>query len=484
MITFPIYLQRYFIKIICLHIDYCNDLMDVEVLNDGSYEVYRENEYKIKELMLTIALVSKEWFKTLSNNLKIGVDFNYKEKGEDQFSIIKMENIETLKVHYNHQNNQFYKIFDFIPIIIPIETVNEQIMKLSTMEGTNFKYLKIKNLNHTDDITGIIDRIYQLKQTNNYSVVLWKLLLDEDVKLEQINKLKKKVWKIIALQIREPSSFEIILETFKQWSNNLDDLDVLFSRKPLSIINEISSYNSNDDYDDDSDYDSDYDDDDDGKGNIGTKINHLSNIKHCDLPPISITELYTLIKSAPKLKYLSFVFCLNSLLIHLKNEAYRIQQKQQFYIPYEGCRCIGFSNEEILRLNRYSRSKSINFTNYLSNIIEYLNENENTINHLRIYIYCASRSSSSIGKEIYETSTFLIEKLVSLISSFKNLKIFEPHFFNKQLFNQLAIKNPNITHYRIKTPSEKLISKKDLSIFVNNILKRNPHIVQFTLIEK
>ncbi|KAN0031139.1 hypothetical protein ACTA71_010220 [Dictyostelium dimigraforme] len=505
MITLPIYLQKYIIKLICFHIDYNNGLIDVQ----GVFDDYRKDEKKMKELMLTIALVSKEWFKTLSDNLIVDVDFNYKEKGKDQYSIIKMENVETLKVHYNHQGEQFYKMFGGSVVIdIPIETVNEKIMKLSTMEGTNFKYLILRNVNYMNDID-IINRIYQCKQTNDHSVSLCEFALDLSVDLDQINQLKKKVSKIFTLLIYETSNFEIILETFKQWSNTLNHLLVPYSERTFSIIDKLSS-SYNDNYSCGS------------NGNSGSnRINYLSNLKLCDFNPVSISELYTLIKSTPKLKYISIGFCLNSFLYYLSNEFQhkqhqqhqQHQQQQQQNLAniykelnvdnlpewandlineeiviknnhiFEGslfqkfCTCNNFSNEveEGTLITEYK--KSIKFSNYLSNIIKYLNENENTINQLRIYNFC-SDLQFSLHKVIYNAPDFLIEKLVSLISSFKYLKIFEAHFFNEKLFNQLVIKNPSITHYRITVPKE-IISDEYASTYSNNILIGNLHIVEF-----
>ncbi|KAN0011630.1 hypothetical protein ACTFIU_011208 [Dictyostelium citrinum] len=443
--SLPIYLQKYIVKILCIHIDYGNGIM-------GGFDDYREGEQKIKKLMITIALVSKEWFKTLSDNLTISVDFNYKEKGKDQYSIIKSDNIKTLKLHYQHDTQQFY-VMDSggFQIELPIEIVNDKIMKLSTMEGTNFKYLKIRNVKHQSEID-VLDKLYQLS--------ICEFSINSNINLEKINDLKRTVSNMLILLVHETASFEIIQDVLVPYAKRYFN---------FSIIDILSSY-------------------DDG----GNKINYLSNLLRYSQPKISISELDTLIKSSPKLNHISIGICLNSFLYYLYTEIKQQQQQQQqhqiekedlipIYYSQKICSCnsLFFHESRDGKLMK-ENEKSIKFNNYYSSIIKYLNENENSINQFRIYNDCLHYYKYSMF-EFLKAPTFLIDKFVSFISSFKSLKIFEVHFFNKQLINQIVIKNQNITHYRITLPYE-IISQEDALEYSNEILLNNPHIIEFKII--
>ncbi|KAN0029348.1 hypothetical protein ACTFIV_011239 [Dictyostelium citrinum] len=484
MITLPIYLQKYIIKKLCIHINYYNGLMDIQ----GIFDDYRKDEKEIKILMMTIALVSKEWFKTLSNNLTIAVDFNYKEKGKDQYSIIKSDNIETLKIHFNHQPQQFYEMVSGgFPIEIPIEIVNDKIMKLSTMEGTNFKYLILRNVNQDSDID-IIDKLYQCKQTNDHSVAICEFTLTYNSNIEQINHLKEKVFKIFTLLIKKTPNFQVLLETLKQWSNDLHHLLVIDSFGSYSIIERFSSYHN-------------------GSGNRGggggEKKNYLSNIKLCSYSPISISELDILFKSSPKLNYVSFGICLGNFLYYLSKEIEQEQQQEQQqqkleqfpqnvslpncfrnkrnYSPME-CICNTLFSSEQYDVNLMTENeKSIKFNNHFSSIIKNLQENKNTINQLRIYNFCyLNFPNTGIFREVFNIESELIGRFVSFIASFKSLKVFEASFFNLELFHQIVIKNPSITHYRITIPKD--IIAYELAIdYSNKILLNNPHIMEFQI---
>ncbi|KAM9950746.1 hypothetical protein ACTFIT_012023 [Dictyostelium discoideum] len=483
MITrLPIYLQKYIIKILCTHIDYYNSL----VQTNNVFSDYRKDEQEIKKLMITVALVSREWFKTLSDNLVISVDFNFKEKGKDQYSIIKSENVETLKLHFDHDDQRFYQIdSDFRPIEIPIEIVNEKLMKLSMMEQTNFKYLYLRNVNNDFELN-ILDKIYQCKQTNDQSVTLCQFSLSPYVDLVKINHLKKIVSKIFTLLIYETPKIQVLIETFKQWSNTIEYFFVHYSKRSFSIIDTLSSYN--DGYGDASGsgigIGSGSGSGSGGGSGSGTKINYLSNLILCDYSPISINEIETLIKSSPKLKFLSIGICLNSFLFYLSNETNQNEnQKKQFseYYSQIDCSCNVLCFNESIEGNLMTKDeKSIKFNNHFSNINKYLNENENTINQLRIYNYCSFNNQIPILKQFLKAPNFLIGKLVSFISSFKSLKILEVYFFNEQLFNEIIFKNPNITHYRI-TVSDETISKNDALKYSTEILSKNSHIIEFRI---
>ncbi|KAN0011631.1 hypothetical protein ACTFIU_011209 [Dictyostelium citrinum] len=476
MITLPIYLQKYIIKKLCIHINYYNSLTK----SIGIFDDYRKDENEIKKLMITIALVSKEWFKTLSDNLTISVDFNYKEKGKDQYSIIKSDNIETLKLHFNHDDQKFYWVASGELIKIPIEIVNDKIMKLSTMEGTNFKYLKLRNVNHDFEI-GVLDKLYQCKQTNDRSVSIREYSLSPYVNIEQINHLKKIVSKIDSLQIYETPNFEVFIETFKQWSNSLKSLIVPYSKRSYSIIDNLSSYKSS------CSSNGSNSDSSSSSDNSSAKINFLSNLRHYQYSPISISELDTLIKSSPKLNFISIGICIRTYLYYLLNDQLQQQQQQkeepklsQFFSKRQ-CFCNSISFNESRDGNLITENeKSNNFNNHFSNLIKYLNENENTINRLQIYNYCSFHNQVSMCEQFLKIPTFLIEKLASFISSFKSLKVFEIYLFNEQLFNQIAIKNPNITHYIISIPHD-VISSEDAIKYSTEILLKYPHIIEFKI---
>ncbi|KAM9977481.1 hypothetical protein ACTFIR_011348 [Dictyostelium discoideum] len=100
-----IYLQKYLIKIICNHINKKNQKNKLCCIENI------KKDFKVKEtnFILTLALVCKSWFKTLSNNLIVSKDFyglTFNEK-ESELSILKKDNISILKLNQYENDDQF-----------------------------------------------------------------------------------------------------------------------------------------------------------------------------------------------------------------------------------------------------------------------------------------------------------------------------------------------------------------------------------------
>ncbi|KAN0042150.1 hypothetical protein ACTFIV_004709 [Dictyostelium citrinum] len=101
-----IYLQKYLIKIICNHINKKNQKNKLYCLENI------KKDFKVKEtnFILTLSLVCKTWFNTVSNNLVVSKDFHgltFNNEKESEFSILKKENITTLKLIQYENDDQF-----------------------------------------------------------------------------------------------------------------------------------------------------------------------------------------------------------------------------------------------------------------------------------------------------------------------------------------------------------------------------------------
>ncbi|EAL71143.1 hypothetical protein DDB_G0273011 [Dictyostelium discoideum AX4] len=278
VVLLPLYIQKYIIKILCRYIDKNNKSIDY-VGGD-----YRGNESQIKRLMLTLALVSQDWFKTLSNNLTVSVDFNYTNLNHNKnnnnnnnnkndidlkYSIIKKENLKTLKLHFDHQGSFFYikdisiyekdkkqspkdnDIFDDDKSdekIIELDIVNKELEKLSKLKTTIpstlsllenqkqqqqqqtiiFKNLILRNIsssNETED-TDILQSLYRCEATDG-NIHLLELDLNPIFTFKSLNKIKKHVKKVFTLKINSCFDNELIIESFKQYKNSIAQLFII-----------------------------------------------------------------------------------------------------------------------------------------------------------------------------------------------------------------------------------------------------------------
>ncbi|KAM9965051.1 hypothetical protein ACTFIW_004852 [Dictyostelium discoideum] len=153
--SLPNYLQKRIIQLLCEHIDYNNKQLVVNC-NFPKILEYRENESLIKRLVINISLVSHQWFQIISNYLNVSVDFNFNSINNSYYyySIIKATNVKILKIHYNHQNNYFYKFIKGNEFKLTINEINEKIKQLP-----NLKQLLIRNINISKVINDIDDTI-------------------------------------------------------------------------------------------------------------------------------------------------------------------------------------------------------------------------------------------------------------------------------------------------------------------------------------
>ncbi|KAN0018827.1 hypothetical protein ACTFIU_008760 [Dictyostelium citrinum] len=267
-ITLPLYIQKFIIKKLCEFINVNNKILDTL-----GTKIYRVKEAKIKELMLNLALVSHSWFNTLSNNLNVSVDFNY---SDTQFSIIKTENVKTLKLHYDHDEYYFYKrsvdgYDNKDEVEIPHHKVIEELKKLKSLPSNTFKNLIIRNINNSNgtSIQTLLNQIQTLDLNilneksndsndngndeeddydNEKKQTIGKLNLLEytvlsDLQIEGVRKLKDlNVKNIFCLQ--SFATFNILNELLKIYSRNLKQLLLLnlsISSKYISQLKEDGS---------------------------------------------------------------------------------------------------------------------------------------------------------------------------------------------------------------------------------------------------
>ncbi|KAK5575068.1 hypothetical protein RB653_010323 [Dictyostelium firmibasis] len=248
--TLPLYIQKIIIKILCKFINENNKVLDVLGANN-----YRDKEIKIKKLILKLALVSHSWFNTLSNNLDVSVDFNY---GNSQYSILKIENVKSLKLHFDHNKNSFYRRNvegenEKVEILIPLNTVIQQLEKLKSSPLFSFENLIIRNINitHPNSIINLLNSMQINNNSNNYNKNnnytetklenkrILEFFVHKNFTIKEVNQLENlKVRKIFCIQ--HFGSFEILNELLKIYGKKLNQL-IFRNNDILGFISQIKA---------------------------------------------------------------------------------------------------------------------------------------------------------------------------------------------------------------------------------------------------
>ncbi|EAL71389.1 hypothetical protein DDB_G0272474 [Dictyostelium discoideum AX4] len=252
-IILPLYIQKIIIKILCKFINNNN-----KVLDTLGFKNYRDSEKAIKKLMINLALVSHSWFNTFSNNLNVSIDFNY---GNSEYSIIKKENVKTLKLHYDHDKHHFYnkninkKDNKKYEVEIPIGEVLEKLKILKSSSNSSFQNLIIRNIgNSIESIPKLLNPIQTFGTTttinNNFNeqqiiekISLLEYKIDQDLAIETLKELETfNVKKLFC--ITTSGSFKILEDFFKIYARNLKQfLFLKFDNMPnyISQLNEDGS---------------------------------------------------------------------------------------------------------------------------------------------------------------------------------------------------------------------------------------------------
>ncbi|KAM9976195.1 hypothetical protein ACTFIR_010036 [Dictyostelium discoideum] len=453
----PLYLQKYIIKILCSYINTKNKLVTMP-----NVELYRIDEGVIKRLMMNLALVSKEWFKTLSNNLTVSIDFNYKENnnnnnnynnnnniGDDRYSIIKMENIKTLKLHFDQRRNQIYEMIGGIEKLeIPIKTVHKKLKKLnlsSTLTNTNTNTNNNNNNNNKLFNRIIIRNLYfdfqllqkfidTLRHKNNClaieNITIAELEIKKNIGISDIIELKKFVKKVIRLTLEDPFSMELVLEIFKTWSKSIQYF-IIDGENPPNLLSKLTGLDSSGST---------------GSGSGSNGVNYFSNqlkeLNVCKMP-ITIQELIEILKSNRNLINLSFNFCFDSLIYFLSTESEKLKDKS-----IKRCSC----NSLLKFIDNNDKDKIekelIEFEKYWKLLVE-LFSNQKSLTFLEIGHDCVFNNKYSFmsWKEKKPFPSNVDKRLGILISSIPNLNNIK--FFSgttcANIFFEIASGNQSIT---------------------------------------
>ncbi|KAK5583870.1 hypothetical protein RB653_005474 [Dictyostelium firmibasis] len=581
-ITLPLYIQKFIIKLLCRHINSNNKL--IEPLDFGID--YRDNEDEIKRLILTIALVSKDWLKSLSNNLNVAVDFNFLDKENDnQFTIFKEENIKILKIHYDHEKKYFYKMIPrikknldeieienknknksetvnnndnndnninnndddnnsdddndnnsdndndnnninnndddnnddddndnnnnnndddddnnnnnndddddnnnnnsddeeenkkYIEKEISLEFVNKRIESLS--KNGIFKKLLFRNINTHQNIE-IIDQLYECEATDQNLQVL-EFELNEDTTMEKINHYKKKIKKVFSIIINECLNEELIVDVFKNWSNDLNQFYIIScSITPFPIfqilagIGEITSFTSDFLNDSSNSINNNSNNNSNSSSIINkpykTGKNYLSNIQFFEIYGMEITfeELEVLITPTitPKLTYLSINLCFDKLMYFLATE----QERVKLNIPR--CSCCSLLNEQF----GYDPQDQKDFDTHWE-IVSNLLKNNKTLKALDLGHECADGGELMGWSDSFPTS--FIEKVGTLVSSIPNLNRFILMGANcPQIFHEIVKQNKSIVHFESGILSG-LTDHSNYALSLETLIENNPQIQSF-----
>ncbi|EGC32400.1 hypothetical protein DICPUDRAFT_98893 [Dictyostelium purpureum] len=318
-IELPIYLQKYIIKLLINEIN----------RKDKNHDYYKmipcEKRFKCK--ILSIAMVNWDWFKTVSNNLYCANDnFNYKTKSNQSFSL--MSNYQ-LYSHpstemSNKNNNKFSLIKEENIKVLRLTQVyckeycreiNEKIKKFanlkkiilsSTFTSADDWYLFTEHIdlgNYKIDINCDIHDIYEhdapfLTPPCKLNVSLLNIWSDFDeecelVALEYIKYFRPK--KLLLFPTSNIIQFSKGYELFinNQLNNNRTNI--------TSTTTTTTTTNNN--------------------GNGNSNNNNILSFKELNYyEPITVEELYYLMKSSPNIKNLSFQICYDTLIYYLSEK--------------------------------------------------------------------------------------------------------------------------------------------------------------------
>ncbi|KAM9968110.1 hypothetical protein ACTFIW_002544 [Dictyostelium discoideum] len=517
-ITLPLYVQKFIIKLLCRHINNNNKLIEPS----DFFIDYRDNEDEIKRLIISIALVSKDWLKSLSNYLNVAVDFNFLEKEKDnQFTIFKEENIKILKIHYDHEKKYFYKMVPrikknleeiednnennennnnnnennnniliennneeenkkYIEKEISLKFVNKRLENLS--KNGIFKKLIFRNINTHQNID-IIDHLFECEATEEGLQVL-EFELNEDTTMERINHYKKKIKKVFSIIINECLNEELIVDVFKNWSKDLNQFYIIScSITPFPIfqilagIGEITSFTS--DFLNDSsncinnsnnNNNNNIDNNSNNNKPYKTGINYLSNIQFFEIYGMEITfdELEVLItpKITPKLRYLSINICFDKLMYFLATE----QERVKLNIPR--CNCCSLLNEQF----GYDPQDQKDFDAHWATISNLLKNNK-TLKALDLGHECTDAGELMSWSDTFPTS--FVERVGALVSSIPNLTRFIMMGANcPQIFHEIAKQNKSIIHFESGILSG-LTDHSNYALSLETLIENNPHIESF-----
>ncbi|KAM9971776.1 hypothetical protein ACTFIW_011759 [Dictyostelium discoideum] len=456
IITLPLYIQKFIIRLISHYIDCQNRLIDIcssRSVSSSVTSAYRKNEKRITTLILNMSLVSREWFKTLSKFLTVSVDFNYNDQDQDQhqqqqqnYSIIKKENIETLKLHYDHKEKSFYKLklngCDYMYIKIELEEVNNKIMKLSKLHQQgkgNFKNFILRNVNYQNEFE-IIDSLYQCEQTNLIDICEFSLVRDSiqqqqgennninnnnNISKNNVEKLKKRVKNIETLIIDNYTGGDLFFEITKHWSNSI---------KKIIVVSEAFFYPLFQLF-------------------LDGKSNYLPNLKSLDVGPIYPIQLKQILLFGENIDCLYFKTCFICLIYNLISPKLRSIKDEHGANIFGNCKfCQKYYNINH-EININNNNNNINNDN---NYYSFNNNNNNyefeeifkrnyNIKKLVFYDKCIYQGLTKTIKDLTDSE---IEIFISFLSLFKKLKIFETNIPSTELFDEIIKKNKTITYLK------------------------------------
>ncbi|EGC37889.1 hypothetical protein DICPUDRAFT_76476 [Dictyostelium purpureum] len=361
------FLQSHIIKIFCRHINYVNKSIYFTGIMD-----YRKVEFENNHLILKLALVSRFWFNTLSNNITTCADFNYNSrltdaifqkaretiKGgakienendendendenklvplgkdislycgdkESKFSIIKRDNIESIKLHFDSCEtiSSFYKrVSDTIDI-----TYGESPSKVLLILKEDLKNLKrviVRNLNLFSDLNR---NIFGPTFSN---IQLMEFVISPNANVEAIKSFKK----INSLII---GTFPIFREGVLQLEQNRNIISDCI--KCISGMKQIFVYAiAGVDYFGLSGYAEEETEDNTRAFNIVPitgSINYFKDIEvfECINSVMTFKDLYCLLKATPNLGTLSIGFCIDGLYWLLSEEDGKLSECECCLIP-------------------------------------------------------------------------------------------------------------------------------------------------------
>ncbi|KAN0021450.1 hypothetical protein ACTFIU_010047 [Dictyostelium citrinum] len=527
----PIYIQKIIIKLLCKHIDYNNKVIDIFQISSSKFDP-KANQIKNDKLIMSIALVCHEWFKTLSNNLTVSVDLNFKERGNDKWSIIKRDNLKTLHLHYDPINSTFFKKMIYtgdsnnnnknknknnnnnnnnnnknnknsnknnnnnknknnknkIPIqkriLIGLKNLNEKLMKLSTEQKQQQLFNRliintIDNISFQEEDYKMIQSLYQCKAIKN--IHLFRYQVNNRTTMKSLQDIKKRVRKLYTLEIVNQFDKRIIIESIKHWYGSIRKLIIEYDNYMQPTFSdgysEENSFRTNSEL-----YEF-----------LFTKIiekekeiNYLSNLESLSFKgtQFTIQDLVELIfsnqtTSIPKLKYLSIGLCFINLIYFLTNENERGQISR--------CVC-----NSIIRFNSENNNNNNNsyfgivtkeqleeqtkeFNSQWSQLLQLLNNNQVLIG-LELTHSCNNQLSKS------EPSQSFIINFTSAITSIKNLQKFSlVGIESTTIFNQITKENKSISLFNLTTFSSPQ-RLESLSKEIQQLIDLNPHINEFQLL--
>ncbi|KAM9957770.1 hypothetical protein ACTFIW_012741 [Dictyostelium discoideum] len=428
IIVLPIYLQRFILKIMI------SEVCRKDKNQDYYKSISSEKRYKCK--LLNLALTCKEWFKTISKNFFVANDFsilNSNYNSNSKYSLLKIENIRVLRLTQIYSKEYCLKIQQ--QLLPKLENLKKVILT-STFTNTDDKWYSFGNdipliENYKIDINVDIHDIYEIQDnitlnqpqqnsintTNiNLNVSLLNIWSDFDeecelVALNYINYFKPK--KLLLFPTTNIIQFSKGYELF----NNC-----------LLSFKELNYYE-----------------------------------------PITIDELYHLLKSSPKIKYLSFQICFDTLIYYLSGNNNNANAKGTTCCTCNTSRSIQEFNEKWLFIyNTILNHKYLTSLSITHRCPESFELNQ-------FYTGSYQSSSTSISREFIENFGSMIlnnQSIKSLrLSGFHTPSLFEYVMANKRIIKYKSefIDTLNNSKYYIDT--------------ISNLLKINPTIIKFHLHE-